>query len=358
MLSYLKESLQASCPYKTNSFKVQYKLDANEAPWDLTFENKASLLEELINSTSFNLYPDSQAQALKEALAKHHQLKQTEGILVGNGSNELIQMLALAFLDKGEFALMPTPTFSMYKQCVQLVGGQALEVPLKEDFSYNIELFKEAIKKEKIKLIFLCTPNNPTGNPLPLSKIKEILDSFQGPVLVDEAYGEFSQASSAKTLLEEYPNLIILKTFSKAFALAGLRLGYCLTSQELAQILLKAKAPYNVNSFSQRAALIALKNFPSLEKELEIIKKERVFMSQALGQLPGVTVYPSESNFLLFRVKQAQSIWQKLLAEGFLVRDFSQDKYLTDCLRLTIADRATNIKFLESLEKILKSEAD
>jgi histidinol-phosphate aminotransferase len=351
MINYLRDDLIDIKSYDVEAENHVYKMDANESPWDLPESIRKTLAEELMNGNQFNRYPDSNASRLRQAIGKYCNVSPDQ-IIVGSGSDELIGMLITAFLDKDDAVVYPTPSFSMYRYFTLIAGGKPVEVPLGKQFQYDLDIYTPVICKYNPKVLFLCSPNNPTGNVLEPDRAKDIIQSFPGVVVVDEAYVEFTN----KTILDyvsEYPNLVVLRTFSKAFGLAGLRIGYCVSNSSLINQIRKVKPPYNISSFSQRVATLTLENIDMIKGRLREIIKQREFLFEALKEISSIKVYPSEANFFLIQVKDGNSIWRKLLDRGFMVRNFTDHPYLENCLRITVADEVTNRKFLKVLMDIV-----
>ncbi len=353
MKNYLRNDLVDLVPYaEEEKILAKYKLDTNESPWDIPSRVREALVKEIMDGSNFNRYPDSNSTLLREAIGEYCNVSSKQ-VVVGSGSDELIQMLVTAFIDKGDTVVFPTPSFSMYKIFTLIAGGRPVEIPLGIDFKYNVEDIKSAICKYGSKLVFLCSPNNPTGNIIGTNDVLEIAQNFDGIVVVDEAYGEFTQKSTIN-LIDKCPNIIVLKTFSKALGLAGLRIGYSISTPALAKQISKVKPPYNINSFSQKAAIITLENLDIVKKRVYEILKQREFLYQALINIPGIKVYPSEANFLLIHVPNGDSTWQKLIEKGILVRNFSQNPYLKNCLRVTIGDQIANQALVDALKEIME----
>jgi len=353
MKNYLRSDLMDLAPYEEGGSEItyKYKLDANESPWDIPDRVKEALARKIMDRANFNRYPDSNSTLLREAIGEYCNVSPNK-VIVGSGSDELIQILTTAFVDKGDSVIFPAPSFGMYKIFTLIAGGRPVEIPLDVDFKYSIEAFKSAIYQYKPKLVFICSPNNPTGNIIKANEVLEIAKDFDGIVVVDEAYGEFTQGT-AVNLIDKCSNLVVLKTFSKALGLAGLRIGYSISAPELAKQILKVKPPYNINSFSQQAAIITLENFDIVKKRVHEILKQREFLYQALRDMKGIKVYPSEANFLLIRVPNGNHVWQKLLDRGILVRNFSQSPYLENCLRVTIGGHKANQAVIDAMREIM-----
>lgn len=340
------------------SYKVEPQLsgialDKNEIPWSLEGKAQEALIERL-RTMEFNRYPDSSCTALKAAISKYTGIG-TSSIGVGNGSDELIYVLLQTFIEPEDAIALYNPSFSMYKIYGNVCGARIWEYELDQDFRIKLDEFITGIQKEKPKIVFLCNPNNPTGSRLELGELEQLLKSTTGIVVVDEAYYEFSGVTASKLLLE-YENLIILRTFSKAFGLAGLRIGYMLASPEVISYIDRVRSPFNVNAFAQLAAEVALENLDLVSERTEIIKGERERLSKLLAELKGIKCFDSWSNFILIRTPFACEVNKKLKEAGIYIRGFSSPA-LEDCLRVTIGSRLENDAFYEALKEVLYERA-
>ncbi len=331
------------------------KLDANENPFAFPFALQEKIYQQL-RADSFTRYPDDLAGELREKISRHTGVS-IEGIMVGNGSDELILNLCLA-VGSGAQVVIATPTFSMYRINSQIAGAVPVEVPRRQPgFTLDHKALVRAAGDKKTKLIFLCSPNNPTGNAIPREEIAAILEESRALVVVDEAYIDFG-GQTCLPLLKKYPHLVILRTFSKAFGLAGLRVGYLLGAPEVVGELYRVKQPFNLNTFSQVAACVALAHQGEFAKMIEAIVRDRDKLSQELASLPGVTVFPSEANFILFRTRlPAGMVFQRLLQEGVLIRNL-HGPHLEECLRVTVGREEENRFFMEKMKKILVDEGE
>jgi len=312
-------------------------LDANENPL-------GSITEQ-----PFNRYPDSYQVALKKKIAPIKQVK-PEQIFLGNGSDEAIDLLIRATCTPGkdEIIILP-PTYGMYEVSAHINDARLVKVPLNPDFQIDLPKVLAAITPQT-KLIFICSPNNPTGNVLKEADIEEILTRFDGLVAVDEAYIDFAPNHTFVTKLSRFPNLVVMQTFSKAWGLAGLRLGMAFASEEIIKILNKLKPPYNINTLTQELVNNSLIHLPAKEEMVKQILAERKKLIQALGLLPTVEyVYPSDANFLLVKVTGARQMYNHLIHEKIIVRDRSQVKYCEGCLRITIGTSEENRQLIASM---------
>lgn len=325
-------------PY--SSARSEYKgkanvwLDANENP----------------NETGLNRYPDPLQMSLKKEIAALRKVE-TKQIFVGNGSDEIIDLLFRAFCEpnKSKVYTFP-PTYGMYQVSAAINNIEIVEIALTEKF--QLPSFEEIQAEINAPgLIFICSPNNPTGNSTSMREISKIAKGFNGIVAIDEAYIDFSERESALSLLNENPNIIILQTFSKAFGLAGARVGMAFSNPEIIAVLNKIKPPYNVNTLSINAALQVLSEIKKIELQINQIKQEREIMSMQLNELDMVIeVYPSDTNFLLVKFKNEKVVFQKLLNNGVVVRNRASQ--IDNCLRITVGTKTEN----EQLIKLLKEK--
>jgi histidinol-phosphate aminotransferase len=299
-----------------------------------------------------HLYPDPTGGEVRVALSRYLGCGEEE-LFLGNGSDEILDLLGKLFLFEGRKAAIPVPTFPIYEQVVLLCGASPLFVPFGRDFRYTAEGFLEAIR-EGAEVVFLCSPNNPTGGTLGREDLEAILGEGV-PVIVDEAYAEFSGTSHIP-LVREYENLIVLRTFSKAFGLAGLRIGYAVARREVVEALLRIKMPFNVSILAQKGALGALSDRDHLERSLSLVREGRTFLREGLERWRGIHVYPSEANFLFLRLEERKGteVAEGLLKEGIIVRECSHFRGLDDAyLRVSIGTREENERFLQALGRVL-----
>ena len=336
----VKDEVAALRAYQAKEIPCRIKLDANESPYGFQDILKAA------GKVKTNRYPDPEAKRLKMALARGLGVR-PENLLQGNGSDELIYYLITAF---GGPILYPVPTFSMYGIISQALGEERKEVPLDKDFDLDMRSMTAAIKREHPKLIFLSSPNNPTGNCFSSEKIFKILDASKGIVVVDEAYQPFSSEKGFMPMLKDYKNLVIMRTLSK-IGLAALRLGFLIAHEEILDEVNKVRLPFNVNSLSQEVAIAALKKKHLLMKAIRQISAERDRMIRAMELVKGVDPFPSEANFILFRVSDPAKVYNRLLKKGILVRNISDA--MEGCLRVTVGLPRENDLFLISLRKAI-----
>ena len=311
-------------------------LDANENPYP----------------SDFNRYPDPLQWKVKEALASIKKV-QPQQIFLGNGSDEAIDLIIRAFCEPYQNSILITdPTYGMYAVCADINAVPVIKVELTKEFDLDMNAIFRAIIPE-CKVIFLCSPNNPTGNLLSTKSILRILDEFEGIVVIDEAYIDFTSRESFTQCLAAYPNLIILQTFSKAWGLAGLRLGMAFASTGLIEILNKIKYPYNVNIQTQEIALKALQAVDIKEKAVAEIIEQRTSLRNALLQL-SITkeVYPSDANFLLVKMEDAPAVYRYLMDRKIIIRDRSKVTLCKNCVRITVGTPEENENLIAALKNL------
>jgi histidinol-phosphate aminotransferase len=311
-------------------------LDANENPYP----------------SPFNRYPDPLQWKVKEKLAELKGVKPTQ-IFLGNGSDEAIDLIVRAFCEPNQDSILITePTYGMYKVCAEVNAVNVQQALLTQHFDLDLEAFPNTFDATT-KVIFLCSPNNPTGNLLTRNKIIEVLKRFYGLVVIDEAYIDFSKSKSFIRELKKYSNLVVLQTFSKAWGLAGLRLGICYASEDIINILNKIKYPYNVGSRTQELAVDALENAYRKDIWVEEILKEREVLVHELHKLRIVEkIFSSDANFVLVRVKDAQSTYQYLMNNKIIVRDRSRVNLCYNSIRITVGTPEENRRLIEALKQL------
>lgn len=328
------------------------KLNQNENPFDIPEEIKKELLQELL-AQSWNRYPEVFPEKLTEALSRFTGLP-AESIIAANGSNELMYTILMAIVGRGTKVLIPAPTFFLYEKIVHVLEGTVVGVPANPDLSFNVERIIAAAQKEEPSLIVINSPNSPTGQMLPVADIARILSESEAIVLVDEAYIEFADGESAVSLLQRFDRLIILRTFSKAFSLAGLRIGYLLSQPGLCRELAKPKIPFTVNDFASSVAIRLMREPELLRNRIAGIKKEKQRLYDELRQISGINVFPSQTNFLIFTpAVDARSLFGQLLSEKVLIRDVSSYPMLENTLRVNAGTAEENSAFLKALRKYL-----
>lgn len=330
------------------------KLDLNEN----FFIPRKKLLEIMVDALKDldpRLYPSEEEQELREKIGAYVGVP-ASNIVVGNGGDELIERIALLFLKSGEQALTISPTFSMYYHIVNLMKAELQEAPLKEDFSLDVDGLLSKITP-KTKVLFSCSPNNPTANQFKIDDVKFLLENFSGIVVVDEAYVEFADYSVAP-LVKKYDNLVVLRTFSKAFGLAGLRLGYCVADCEVANALSnKVGLPFPVSTVSLKVGVKILENIDIVKKAVKQVKREREKLVKALNHIDGVKAFDSQTNFVLFKTeKPSAEVHNGLLSRGVIVKNLGTILNLQNCFRATVGLPWMNMKLIKALEELKPSK--
>jgi histidinol-phosphate aminotransferase len=337
---FVRSNIRFLSAYEAKEIPCKVKLDANESPYRV--RNALKVASEI----KTNIYPDPEAKKLKKLVAKVIGMKQGN-ILQGNGSDELIYYLIVTF---GSPVLYPVPTFSMYGIISQALGEKKITIPLDKMFDLDMDKILSAIRKDKPKLIFLSSPNNPTGNCFSADRILKIIDATRGIVVVDEAYQPFASDKGFMPMLEDYGNLVIIRTLSK-IGLAGLRIGFLIADEDIINEVNKVRLPFNVNTVSQTIALEVLKNRKLLNSYIKSIVSERGKLFNEMSKIKGIKPYPSEANFILFKSKNPDRIYKGLLKKGILVRNMNS--ILNGCLRVTVGTPGENSIFLNVLKKII-----
>jgi histidinol-phosphate aminotransferase len=348
-LASIKPAVRQLHAYTLKHFEARVKVNQNENPFDMPVTVKAAVHKAMADRT-WCRYPAFVPTELVGRLARFANW-QSDGVLVGNGSNELIEAVLMVTVESGKRVVIPQPTFTLYQLLTAILGGEAHAVNLTERLSFDVPRLTEAAAQADVTL--LCCPNNPTGSMLSLDEMRSILKAASGLVVVDEAYHEFSR-QSAVPLLHEFEHLVVLRTFSKAMAMAGLRVGYLLGHPPLVEQISKAKLPYNLNIFSMTAAEAAVEHFSLLQPQIELLIQERERLLGQLQQTVGVTAYPSQANFIAFKTQHpAPQVFEALYSKGILVRDISRYPMLDNFLRVSVGLPQENDQFLNELRGFL-----
>lgn len=345
----VRPEIRALSAYSVPHLSTTVKLDGNESPFAIPTDVRGKV-ERALGSVDINRYPDPGAEKLREKISKTSGFP-LGGILLGNGSDELIGMLITTFSGGTGRILYPVPTFSMYGISGLALGAELVEAELDDDFDIDMESTVGAIEEKDPDLIFLASPNNPTGNMFSVEKIREIIGLSRGIVVVDEAYSDFS-GHTFLPLIREHGNLIILRTLSKV-GFAGIRLGILYGREALVREIDKVRCPYNINSMTQAVAGVVLENHEFVNENIQLIVRERGRVYKALSGFPGVHPYRTDANFVLFKIGDADSVFEALLHRGILIRNFNSPGRLENCMRVTIGTPRENDRFLEALGKIL-----
>ena len=349
--SRISKSVRSISAYSVPRVDCSVKLDGNESPYDLEGEEKLALFERLAR-LPVNRYPDPEALGVRTSLSRALGFP-VDGILLGNGSDEIIQMIVEVLGGKSGRVLVPSPTFSMYRITSLILGRQVTEIELDENFDIDLEQTLETIHAQDPDIVFLATPNNPTGNSFSEEKVLEILEASGGAVVVDEAYCDFSKKSYIPHI-NKYENLLVLRTMSK-IGFAGARLGMFFARPQIADEVNKARLPYNINSFSQHVMSFALENPEVIERKISLILSERERVRASLERIKGIHVYPTDANFFLVRVTDADFLFEELVKNDILVRRFKGEGRLANCLRITVGTREENDQLIQALVSIFSS---
>ncbi len=353
----IRPEIQALTAYHVPSSDGYLKLDAMENPYTWPAVAKESWAE-MLKTLPINRYPDPQAQFVKDELRTLMGVADQYEIMLSNGSDELIQILAMAIAKPGATILAPEPSFVMYKMVATLCGLNYVGVPLTEDYELDHAAMSAAIKDHQPELIYLAQPNNPTGNLWDTDVMEDIIKSAPGLVVMDEAYTAFTDADFIEWL-DRYDNLLIMRTLSKV-GLAGLRLGILIGHSEWLNEFDKIRLPYNVNILTQASALFALEHYDMLKVQTEQIRADRVLLMQSLTEISGLTIYPSEANFVLVKTQNGMaSIWhEELKNRKILIKNLhGSHALLQDCLRITVGSADQNEELCNALKEIAQSGA-
>ena len=350
---YLSEVAKTIVPYQwaTNVGPEVLRFDTNTLP--LPPPSVKRLLTSLKKNCSINEYGDPSYIKLKKLIADYEKIN-VDMLTVTNSGDEALDVVAKAFLNPGDYFLIQPPTYEIFRSQCEINRGQAIEVPLLTNtFATDIEGITKLLKNKPIKITFVCTPNNPTGTVTSIETIETIIKTTSGIVLVDEAYREFWGKTSVP-LLKKYPNIVILRSFSKFGAMAGARVGYLIASKKLSQIFDAIRFPLGVSYFSCKLAELLLEQDQEwVRQQIKIVKEERQRLTAALTKL-GLFIYPSQANFLLVKIGQkAEEVYQQLKERNILVRDGSKKKYLEGCVRITVRNPKQNNILIKNLKEII-----
>jgi histidinol-phosphate aminotransferase len=353
------EALESYAPEKTieNAAK-QYglspadivKLNFNENLY-MPRAKLVALLKEVAEECDLRLYPQEEEEKLREAIVDYLTLPQG-CVAVGNSSDEVMDRITRLFLERGDKAVTFAPTFSVFRYCVKYQGAEYVGVPLRKDFKLDVDAMRGAFTPEA-KLLYLCSPNNPTGNQFGMDEVEALIEEFPGIVLVDEAYGEYADYSVVP-LIGKYENLVVLRTFSKAFGLAGLRLGYAVANPLLARAVNKIPAPYAINIVTLTMGRKLLENSGVMREAVAALKAERGKLINALNEIRGVEAFVSRANFVLFNTaKPYEDVYVNMLKRGLVIKKLGKLLDYENCLRATVGLPDMNAKLLNALREYL-----
>lgn len=347
----IRDEIRALSAYHVADSAGMIKLDAMENPYDLPEEMRTQI-GRIAAAAPVNRYPDPSGEALRAQLLDDPCMPAGCDLMLGNGSDELIQVLAMALARPGAVLMAVEPSFVMFRMIATFVGMRYVGVPLEADFRLDSTRMVDAIRTHRPALTFIAYPNNPTGNLFERSGIERVLAAADGLVVIDEAYHAFAGASFLPEL-GRHPNMLVMRTLSK-LGLAGLRLGMLMGASEWIRELDKLRLPYNVNVLSQRVAAYVLSRREVLDAQTAALREERGRLADALARMPGVTPFPSDANFILFRVAEADKVFSAIEAAGVLIKNLSGGhSLLRDCLRVTVGRPEENARFLAALDGAL-----
>ncbi len=354
-LDSIKPAVRTIGAYTLAARRAPVKINQNENPYDLPETLKRRVLDQALGRP-WSRYPDFDPKDLLERLAAFSGWR-ADGILVGNGSNELIEALLLVTVGPGARVVIPEPTFTLYALLTRILGGDVVTAPLGSELEYRAEELRKLREGLAPTLTIVCSPNNPTGSLLAVDEVARLCAQGGGLVVVDEAYHEFS-GQTVVPLLAEHKNLVVLRTFSKAMGMAGLRVGYLLAAPELVREINKARLPYNLNFFSQLAATAAIDDWEALRQTVERLVLARDSLLHQLYRIPGIKPYPSKANFILFELSEADPkvVFESLYKRGVLIRDVTAYPRLSRCLRASVGSEAENEAFLSALRHAVEEQ--
>lgn len=352
-LQRIRPEIRSVDGYHLTHYDCPVKLNQNESPFDIPDDLKDEILEDVRKRPWFR-YPQPMEMDLVEALADFAGWR-PDALIVCNGSNTLVQLVLAVSTRPGAPVVIPSPGFSLYGLYAGFFGGRVVPVDLREDYTFDVPGIREAARRESANMIILGSPNNPTGCVVSNADLEALLGETDALVMVDEAYAEFSD-ETARALIGEFPNLIVLKTFSKALGAAGIRIGYLMAHPEIAREVLKAKVPFDINVFSHSAALHILKHDGLIRERVGAIREERERVFAALRNIDGVRPYPSHANFILFEVGTPARVFDGLIERGILIRNVTSYPLLDNALRVSIGRAEENTLFLDALEETLREQ--
>ena len=350
-LNRIKPEIRAIDGYHLRAYDCPVKLNQNESPFDVPEDLKGRILE-AVRKRPWSRYPDPMQMDLVAALADYAGVE-PENLIVCNGSNTLVQLVLAVSTSPGVPVVIPSPSFSLYKLYTDIFGGRSVPVPLTPAFTFDIPAVQKTIREENAHTVILCSPNNPTGCAISNPDLERLLQETDALFMVDEAYGEFSD-HTALDLLPRYPNLVILKTFSKAFGAAGIRIGYLIAHPDMVTEIIKGKIPFDINVFSHTAAMAILEHRECIRERVAFINTERDRMFSALQTVDGVRPYPSHANLILFEVADPEAVFTGLVEQGVLIRNVTSYPMLSNALRVSVGTTEENDRFLEALKRTLE----
>ena len=347
----VRPDLAGVAPYLSPQLPAAHRMNTNESPYPPPPALVAELLSEL-GSVALNRYPDRDATELFQALAAHAGWS-PEGLWIANGSNEALSHLFLAFGGPGRTVLVFEPTYALHTLIPTIAGTGVLKAPRAESRRLDLDAAVRIVAEHRPEIVMLCSPNNPSGGTEPLDTVRALLEEAPGIVVVDEAYAEFAPRDErVGALLSEHSNLVIVKTFSKAWSLAGARIGYLMGDPLLVRGLARVRLPYHLSTLTQTVGIVALRHSDAVLSSVEAIVAERERISFEL-QAMGVKTFSSRANFVLFQIDDAPRVWESMLGKGVLVRNYSDHEGMRNCLRVTAGLPEDTTAFLSAMSEIL-----
>lgn len=344
---FIRNDLKDYIPYNAKETKCKVKLDANESPFHLSKQIKEDIIKWLNTDENLNRYPDTDCKELRKKLGEYWNVK-PKNIICGVGSDQIIDYICKIFLEPEDIVCVPSPSFSMYTLTAQLNRAKVVNISFDNDFEYNADKIIEVCKANNPKILFICNPNNPTGKQIKVKEIKKILEQVNCIVVVDEAYAEFNDITMIP-YINKYTNMIVLRTFSKAYNLAGIRVGYAVANNDIIKALEIVKTPFNLSTLSQFIATKAIENSISTTQRIDWLKVEKDWLYKKLKRFNILKVYSSHSNFIY--VESKIDIAKILKDRGIIIRSFKAENDLYKS-RITVGDREENKKLLKVLKKL------
>ncbi|GMQ82526.1 MAG: histidinol-phosphate transaminase [Rhodothermia bacterium] len=350
LVQLIRSEIRKEKPYLIGgSDERRCKLNQNECPFDLPHEIKSELLKRF-EQIQFNRYPAPQPFELMSVLEQHHRLPEGS-VLVGNGSNDLTQTLALCFVSSGTRVVLPRPMFALYESVIRMHSGKVVPIPPLKSLHFDVDRIVETASDASVALTIVASPNNPTGLSVPFEAIERLCKNAPGFVVVDEAYHEFCLNQSSISLLDQYSNLIVMRTLSKAFGLAGIRIGYLLGHPQVMAEILKARLPFMVDRFSETTAIELVKKPDLIAKRVRLLKQGIFDLARELNTIPSVSVLPSTANFVVFKTEmESGNLASKLGHTGVVVRTLSSYPELDGYLRVSTGTESENKAFITALK--------
>ena len=347
---HIRPEVRETEGYHLVTYNCRVKLNQNESPFDVPDEIKDRILEK-VRSQAWSRYPEPMPKDLVEEVARYVSVA-PDRVMVANGSNSIVQHILNAIVSPGVSFVIPTPSFSLYGQFAEVLGGNPVYVPLNDNFEYDVDALIQAAGSG-VSGVIICSPNNPTGCDISNTDLTRLLESTDAIVIVDEAYAEFND-HTAIDLLDRHTNLIVLKTLSKAFGAAAIRVGCLIAHPELVRHIHKIKLPFDINLFSRIAAIELLQHTETIKKNVRFIIEERDRVFNALSKIDGVKAYPSKANLILFEVDDPKNVFEQVAEKGVLIRNLSGSPALPRGLRVSIGTKDENNAFLRALESVME----